>query len=293
MNGEIDAILRKWRNDDWTETEALDRARFVSSLPIIVIGGCARSGTTLLRVMLDTHSQISIGPPSNVFVPTPIAFEEIAFRYDIPIDALRELDNRAADRAEFIDLFAQRCLAQTGKVRWGEKTARNLLRFDWIHKHFPKAVMINVIRDGRDVVCSLRTHRKRRVVNGALQPTGNVLPLGSCVDRWLLSMEIARHYRVVPGYYEVRYDDLVLRSEITLQKITEFLAVPYEGSMLQFHAVETPYRDPLRFPQNVEATRPLSAASIGRWRRDLSISEQRYVIDRLQPTLEALGYDVR
>jgi protein-tyrosine sulfotransferase len=292
MNGEIDAILRKWRNDDWTDTEALDRARFVSSLPIIAIGGCARSGTTLLRVMLDTHSLISIGPPSNVFVPTPIAFDEIAFRYDIPVDALRELDAGAADRAEFIDRFAQRCLAQTGKIRWGEKTARNLLRFDWIHEHFPRGVTINVIRDGRDVVCSLRTHRKRRVVNGELQPTGNVLPLESCVDRWLLSMEIARHYRGVPGYYEVYYEDLVLRSEVTLHQITEFLAVPYEESMLQFHTVETPYRDPLRFPQNVEATRPLSAASIGRWRRDLSDSEQQYVTGRLYPTLKALGYGV-
>src|ERR1043166_2421267 len=110
MTSDIAAILRKWKNDDLTESELVDRARFVSPLPIIAIGGCARSGTTLLRVMLDTHSQITIGPPSNIFVPTPLAFDEIAFRYDMSVDELRHLDETAADRAEFVDRFARRCL---------------------------------------------------------------------------------------------------------------------------------------------------------------------------------------
>jgi hypothetical protein len=291
MNGEIASILQKWRNDDWTETEALDGAKFVSALPVIAIGGCARSGTTLLRVMLDTHSRVSVGPPSNVFVPTPIAFDEIAYRYDIPLEALRELDAATEDRAEFIDRFARYCLAQTGKQRWGEKTARNLLRFDWIRAHFPQGVTIHVIRDGRDVVCSLRSHRKRRVVDGVLQPTGYVLPLEACVDRWLLSMEIAQRYQGMPGHYEIRYEDLVMRSAYTLQQIVKRLSLPYEEAMLKFHTVKTPYRDPLRFPQNVEATQPLSTTSVGRWRRDLNASEHKYVMRRLGPTLERLGYE--
>ena len=290
MARDIEPILRKWRNDDWTEAADLDAATFVSPRAIVVIGGCARSGTTLLRVMLDTHTQITIGPPTNLFVPTPIVLDELAFKYDLSLAEVHDLNRTATDRAHFIELFAALCTAQTQKLRWGDKTARNLLRFAWVHRHFPNAVTINVIRDGRDVVCSLRTHRKREVVGGQIRLTGNLLPLDACIDRWLLSMEIAAQYRGMPGYIEVRYEDLALRPAEALMQVCEAIDVAFEPGMLRFHKVRTNLRDPLKFPQNVEATMPLFTTSVGRWRNDLSAAEQTYVHTRLEATLAQLGY---
>ena len=57
-------------------------------------------------------------------------------------------------------------LARRGKPRWGEKTPLNVSHLDWILPRFPDARFVHVIRDGRDAVCSMRTHGTRRLVEG-------------------------------------------------------------------------------------------------------------------------------
>ena len=45
---------------------------YVSSRNHIVLGGCGRSGTTLARVILDSHPNICCGPESKIFLPRRI-----------------------------------------------------------------------------------------------------------------------------------------------------------------------------------------------------------------------------
>jgi protein-tyrosine sulfotransferase len=287
---ELDPILTKWRNKDWTELESLQRATHVSSSPIVVVGACARSGTTLLRVMLDSHSKIFCGPESNIFIPRPLDLGALAFRYDIPRSSLEIMLRDSKDRAEFIDRFRAANLTRSGKSLWAEKTPRNIHMFEWILRHFPAAKLIHVLRDGRDVVCSLRTHRKRRVVDGKVELTGYRFPLEECTSRWLRAVKDGIRLRGNANYLEVRYEDLVLNSEPTITSLCDKIGVRFEPAMLTFHEFTGPTRDPLKFPQNIEATEPLYTSAVGRWKRDLATADERFVVSKIGTLLAEVGY---
>jgi protein-tyrosine sulfotransferase len=284
------SLIHKWTNADWTEVDLLESCQATSDEAVIAVGGCARSGTTLARVILDSHSSIVIGPPTNVFIPTQLDLDDIAYRLTLNPDLVRSLAAWSTDRVKFIEALAQECKNTYKKDLWGDKTARNVHRFSWILEHFPKGRVIHVIRDGRDVVCSLKTHRRRQVIDGELKPLRNEMPLSVCMERWLKSVRDGRLVKEDPRYYELRYENLIERPHATIADLCAFLEIPFEEAMLRFHEVGGPLRDPLRFPQNIEVTMPIYSSSVGRWLRDLTADDQLQAEESLRPTLVELGY---
>ena len=108
--------------------------------PPIIIGGCGRSGTTLLASILSAHPRIYVIPEeTTTFCPGA---------YSEHVDLNAEFDTRKFYLKYFSKynfLFA----------RWCEKTPKNVLFFDRILKHFKNRVkLIHMVRDGRDVIFS-------------------------------------------------------------------------------------------------------------------------------------------
>lgn len=279
--------LERWQLLDF---RAEPHDAFVSHAPVVVVCGCARSGTTLARVILDSHAELYAGPESLLFLPVPIDVAELAFKFDLDPQRLAALLDESRSRAEFIDAFQSALLGQNGKTTWVDKTARNVHRLDYILEHFPAARILHVIRDPRDVIASLKTHRKWRTGDGQPVPTGYCMPVELCVERWERAMADALAHRGAAYYREVRYESLVRDTERAVREMCDFLGVGYDERMLGFHLAEGPTRDPRKFPQNVEATRPISEASIGRHRRTLTAAEIELVEERLGETMETLGY---
>lgn len=293
--GKIDFLqkreLRRWRNLDWPKKFEDDNSSFVSQRKIVIIGGCGRSGSTILRVMLDTHSQIASGPESLLFLPIPINPEDLESKFEISSKRSGEWA-RKYGRWEFIIRFQKAYLAKRKRTLWADKTSRNVHRFGAILKHFPNTKLLHIVRDARDVVASLRTHPKRRVVNGKIEETGIVNPFEACLERWLFAVSDGFKYRDHPNYHEVRYEDLVSETESTLLDVCRHIGIEYEPSMLNFYQQRGGSRDPLRFPQNIEATLPIFQSSIGRWRKDLTSQEARTVVREAKLFLEKLGYKI-
>lgn len=286
---EQQAEIDRWSNKDWELPEVTDSD--ISQSPIIAIGGCGRSGTTLMRVMLDTHSQIAAGPESHLFLPTAIDIESLAEKFDLPVEDLRRAHEGASSRTAFIEAFQAMYTQRTGKTYWADKTARNIHRIGHIFEHFPEARFIHVVRDGRDVVTSLRTHRKRKKVDGEIRETGYRMPFEDCTDRWNLAIEDAKPFQGDPRYLEVRYENLIHETRAALMQVCGFVGVRYEEAMMEFHTVDTPSRDAKRFfIQNIEATQPKSYASAGRWRRDLSPEQLKFILPRIAENLRYMGY---
>ena len=265
--------------------------RHISQQSPVIVGGCGRSGTTLLRVMLDSHPHIACGPETSLlaggFQP-----EKLASRFDIPLDEIWQLRKAAADHAHFVELFFTRYAAARGKQRWAEKTPQNVRYTDYIFLHFPLAKFIHVIRDGRDVVCSIRTFPRFRVVNGQRVPTNIRRPLPPCIQRWLSRTAAGMKWRGHPNYFEVHYEDIVNDPEATLRKVCDFIGEPWSAVMLEYHKHDEPSRDPSRFPANVAATQPLSKKAMQRWRTDLTEAEQRLFNELAGHRLQELGYEV-
>ena len=78
-----------------------------------------------------------------------------------------------------------RVAERRGKPRWAEKTPLNIAHLGWVLSHFPRARVIHVIRDGRDVVCSLRHHPVRRFIDGGWKSAPQDRSVVSCTRQWL------------------------------------------------------------------------------------------------------------
>jgi len=256
------------------------RGAYVSSRRHIVLGGCGRSGTTLARVILDSHPGICCGPESKVFLPDPLRLARLAERFKLDPARLRAAVAASGSRAEFIDRLADLCCDSTGKARWAEKTPRNVLYLDFVFGRFPQARFVHLLRDGRDVACSLRTHPRHRVVNGKLVPVNTWRPMRECATRWRDSLLAVKPYLADPRLHTVRYEQLVGEPRATIGRLLDFLGEPWDERVLAHAEAASEYRDATKFPQNPEALRPIEQKAVRRWERDMT-AEDRAIFKRI------------
>lgn len=251
---------------------AADRrdGEYASSASPVIVGGCGRSGTTLLRVMLDSHRNLCCGPESELLLPHKIRPHVLAERFDMPPRKLASLVSSSRSRGQFIERFFAEYAAAQCKPRWAEKTPANILHLDYLFEAFPSAKVVHMIRDGRDVACSLRTHPRHKVVNGQLVPRNTWNPLDECIGKWVDAVRAGQAYRGDERYMEMRYEELVAEPRSTLERLMQFLGEPWDEAMLQYDKVESTSRDVTKFPQNPEARRKVETRSVQRWRSDLS-----------------------
>ena len=134
--------LRLYYRSPWV------RAPYTSAEAPIIVGGCDRSGTTLLRATLDSHPDIAAGPESWVFV-YKIKPDWLASEFGFEPSFVRSLMKETGSLAEFIDRFMDAYRKRENRPVWCEKSPRNILRLDWIWERFPKARVIHIVRDGR------------------------------------------------------------------------------------------------------------------------------------------------
>ena len=153
---------------------------YVSNADHIVIGGCGRSGTTLVRLIVDSHPRICCGPETSVFRSRVLDLQQLEHRFKESAQPIDSAYYASRCRAEFVDRLAAICCSATGKARWAEKTPRSVLNLPWILERFPNSKFVHVLRDGRDVACSLRTHPQHRLVKGRLVPTNTWKPMKYC-----------------------------------------------------------------------------------------------------------------
>lgn len=253
----------------------------------IIMGGAPRSGTTLLRTLLDRHPEVRSGPETKLFVPAAFNLAWLSEAYAIPRGELEAMRERASSQGAFIDAFAAQACADAGKVRWAEKTPQNIRYLDWIMERFPKASVLHIIRDGRDVICSMREHPDWRWVDGAWQKVLVERPLEWYAQRWLDDTAAGMAWRDDPRYLEVRYEDLVAGPVAALRAICLGLGASADADWLADVTVGQ-----AAVPGRPEYGGAVTAASVGRWRSDLAADERRIVERRCGSRLLELGYEV-
>lgn len=261
-----------------------------STLRPVVLGGCGRSGTTLLRMMLDSHRGICCGPESSVFRRRAIDAGALGVRFGFEPAEVVEIFRRASSRQEFIEAFAGLCTRKAGKHRWAEKTPRNISYIGAIFRWFPEARFVHVLRDGRDVACSLRTHPRHRVVDGKIVPIDTWKPIAGCARRWVRDIEGSRRWWADPRFRTVRYEDLARNPQPVLEGLMAFLSEDWDDATLEHAAADSPFRDATRFAQSPEALGAVTTSSIGRWQRDLDARDRRIFKRIAGPLLVELGY---
>jgi hypothetical protein len=253
----------------------------------VVMGGAPRSGTTLLRKLLDRHPELCAGAETKLFVPAAFNLDWLAQSYALPRAELEGLLRSSPSQAAFIDAFATRVTGAARKQRWAEKTPQNIRHLEWILTRFPAASVIHVVRDGRDVVCSMREHPDWRWVDGAWRKMLVPRSLEWYARRWLDDTAAGLAWRRDPRYSEVRYEELVADPARVMRGVADAIGASPEEAWLAGLSVAASRGSPAR-PDYEGA---VSAASVGRWRTDLSADEQGLVARLCGARLRELGYE--
>ena len=258
-------------------------AELTSDPPIFLVG-CQRSGTTMLRLVLDSHSRISCGPETRFLPDLRRIVDE---RRDWP--RLARFGFTRADWLRRIGEFFGGVHAdyarERGKARWADKTPMYALSMDFIAEVFPDAQFVHLIRDGRDVVVS---HRKRFGYFSAVK----------CVVKWPRYIRAARAFgAALPAgqYHELRYEEAVAEPDKSLRELFEFLGEDWEDGVLEYadrpHDVAGKYTveaDKRRAAAGTDAA--IYSSRVGTYRRELDPFLRVLVRVFSGPMLKELGY---
>jgi len=293
---------------------AEDHNRAAVRRPAPFIVGVARSGKTLLRLMLDAHPLLAIPPETN-FIPrmvracgsaaTPSACFVQTLRSlhrwdDFHLNA-DELQRRVEltqpfELGEALRAFYSLYAARFGKPRWGDKTPAYAEHMLAIERLLPEARFIHVLRDGRDVALSLRD-----VWFGPAS-------IEEAATQWCERIQAARRQATgVGAYLEIRYEDLVRDTESVLRRVCEFIELPWSEGMLEYHTTaserlaelvaDVEVRSGLRTVRAEErrakhawTSRPPDASRIGLWRTEMNTEARQRFQHVAGDLLVELGY---
>ena len=237
--------------------------------PLFLVGS-ERSGTTLLRLMLDHHPQIAFEKEFD-FVVT-----EVSDTGELPpledylewIATVRGADyaiDRSLDyRALVNDFLRQKQAASGGKRYVGATVHRNFdrLRFLW-----PEARYIHLMRDPRDVA---RSVVQKGWAGNVYQASEFWIDAERCWDS--LVPHLGRDQAI-----EFHYEDLVRRTEPVLAEICRFVGVEYSEKMLEYPA------DAPQYP-------PPDPRLVAQWKAKLSAWDVALVEVRTAGLMERRGY---
>lgn len=271
--------------------------------PILIVG-TERSGSNLLRLILNAHSRIVVPHPPHVmryFTPLLPAYGDLAdeaklrrlavdvarlvdnhiYRWDHPVDPER-LVHEAAPRDLLGLYFAmmEQAREAAGKARWGCKSTFMVHHIAEVVAARPGARFLFLVRDVRDVAASAR-----RSVFSTFHPYFTAQLWQEEQARGLEAME-----RWPQAVLHVAYERLVARPEEVIREICTFLGEQFEPAMLR--PSETPEaRKSASLSESWAKTgEPINDASIARFRKDLTDREIALVEWVASAEMAALGY---
>jgi NADH:ubiquinone oxidoreductase subunit len=267
--------------------------------PPLLILGVSRSGTTLLRVMLDRNSQLAV-PDESYFVPLLADRHLLSVDRDEFLDDLRRLKTvrewalpldkvraRLADRmpvgraiAAIYEVYAK----EHGKARWGDKTPMYMRHLPLLRRLFPDAQYVHLIRDGRNAAVSFLS-----MLEGiAFETWGHPRSPAGFASHWRTDVAAARRHGRRVGtdrYLEVRYEDLVSDTEGTLRRICLFADLPFEPAMTNYgdsESAQKPHQQSLKRPPT---------PSLRDWRTEMTAADAGEFESVAGDLLRELGYE--
>jgi hypothetical protein len=295
------------------------RSPEVPPAPFVV--GVGRSGTTLLRMMLDAHPQLAVPPETHFLLAViqrsgRLRFNARVARRTIVEDEHRRWKDFGLDRDEllarfqavepfntadalraFYGLYAER----HGKSRWGDKTPDYVRKMKKIQNTLPEARFIHVIRDGRDAGLS----QNARIARRGKDP----VPPREMARRWRKRIVKSRiDAAEVAHYIEVRYEDLIGDTEAVLRRVCDHIQLEYDPAMLRYHERASerlqemagalppkkgrPEREAgERIAAHAMTTKPPSEERVAVWKHEMSESENAEYEEAAGYLLDELGYE--
>ena len=273
------------------------------SEPIYIVSA-PRSGSTLLRLILDNHPNIAIPPPGylfNLIYPYLYSYGDLGRdqnfreliediletptikRWSIEVSVEQILaDVREHTFAAIYEYLHVTYATSRGKVRWGQKSPRNGFWMVEIKELFPGAKFVHLLRDGRDVAIDLADANfwPNTVFGGA--------------QRWRDCIRAMRHAaaELSPGsFIEIRYEEFCAEPEQTLRDLCAFLGEDFDPALLRHHeseATQSWSQDAV----HAKTGRPITTDYVDMYKTRLPDRDRQAIEALIGDTLRQAGYPV-
>lgn len=269
----------------------------MTSSPVFVVG-CGRSGTTLLRLMLDAHPLLAI-PGESHFIPSAyeasrrnpgaagladmIQRSEHVQRWALDPALLQARLDQAdpSDVRAVIEAFYLVYADMHAAKRWGDKTPKYVLHLPLLIELFPDARFIHLIRDGRSVGLSyLELGRYPRTLEEAAL-------------RWVRWVNAGREAgrAMGPRYTEVSYERLVSDPAATLVSLCGFVGLPFNDRMLRYHETAEERLEAGSMTIHQQGVKNAPTEGLRDWRVQMRPEQVRRFEAIAGDTLTELGYE--
>jgi LPS sulfotransferase NodH len=280
----------------------------------VFVGGCPRSGTTLLRSMLNAHPVLALPRETHFVVESyrrratfgdlrdPDSRRRLAEwivtrkrtqfdRLELPRDkAISALSNAPPTVGSVVGTALKLFAERFDKPRWGDKRPRYVQELPAILDMFPDAQFVAIVRDPRSVVASIK---KLGWLDSWYDGT-----VAGAVDRWLYSVragrQALRRHRD-DQFLEIRYEDLVDDPASVLRHMCTFLGLSHDGldAMLQFHRGDTDIPTPQRSRYHPKLMQPVTDAALQSWNSVLTLEEVAFIEQTTSREMAHYGYERR
>lgn len=269
--------------------------------PFFIIG-TERSGSNLLRLILDSHPRLMVPHPPHIvkyFTPLQPRYGDLtqdANFLRLVADILRLVDAhihpwpwrptvedvvaRSTERS-VIGVYAavhEALLAHVGKARWGCKSTFMVHAIPAVRRCYPNAKFLWLYRDPRDVAASARTS-----VFATFHPA-------LTAKLWTDEQAAALAAKPNGNVLRVQYETLVNEPEASVRRICDFLGETFEPAMLRWFQREEASLSASLSESWKNTAAPMQRDRIGRYERDLSVQEQGWVIEIAGAMMATLGY---
>ena len=249
--------------------------------PIFVVGSM-RSGSTLLRLILDAHPRISISEETG-FMGALTATKQIPhwFRGKDWYTRIGWSEQEVDDRLrEFYAGMFERYAGSQGKPRWGEKTPFHSQHMAEMATVFPGAVFVGIVRHPGAVVNSL--------VRKFHYELGDAAAYWDSTNKEILrrGMELGEN-----RFALLRYEDLVGDAEGTLRELVDWLGEPWSDDILRHNDVQAARGVPRISAGNTSTRDPIKTDLADRWADALEQPDLDVLTDRTDALAAFLGYD--
>jgi Sulfotransferase family len=268
--------------------------------PPLIVLGVGRSGTTLLRVMLDRNTTLAI-PYESFFVPQlahrhgsrpeldefldDLGRLRTLYDWGIAPDDVRPRLREGMSTPEAIAAIFETYAERQGKARWGDKTPLYMQQLPLLERIFPDALWVHLVRDGRDAALSFLELPEGFSGKTWAQPR----TVARFAARWRTEILAARRLGRHAGgrYLELRYEDLVDDPERELRRVCEHASLPLEPGMLDHTRVS----DAANMPEHRNLAHP-PTPGLRDWRNQMPPGEAAAFEQVAGDVLRSSGYEL-